>query len=216
MNIPAKQREFEELKSKVERLEAELQDARAAEPWQPTGFYAVYYATAGALLGVFGAAGALLVNVAGCVATGRHPLEWIRVHLTFPLGAEALRLTDAERNVAVIDDRMILVFGCCLYLATGMLLGIPFHLVISRYAREGSLRSRLAVASALALATWGVAFYGVLSWLQPLLFGGNWLTNPALLPWWVAAGTHVTYGWIMAILHPLGQFEAQPRATEKT
>jgi hypothetical protein len=53
---------------------------------------------------------------------------------------------------------------------------------------------------------WAIAFYGVLAWFQPMLLGGNWITDPAILPPWVAAGTHIVFGLTMALLYPLGQF----------
>jgi hypothetical protein len=216
VDIPAKQREFEELKAKVEALEDELLEAEAGARFQPAGFYGAYYATTGFLLGIFGAAAALLVNVIGAPAAGKHPLELIRVYLTFPLGEEALRLTDATRNVPAIDDGMILTFGCFLYLATGMILGVPFQLALSRIAGDGGLAKRLWVATVLSLAIWGIAFYGILSWLQPALFGGRWITDPHLLPPWVAAGTHLVFGWTMALVYPFGQFHTYHRVTEQS
>ena len=75
---------------------------------------------------------------------------------------------------------MILAFGCCLYLATGMLLGIPVYMALARFAAEGGLVKRLIVASVVSLLIWAVMFYGILSWLQPLLVEGdpgNWITN---------------------------------------
>ena len=98
---------------------------------------------------------------------------------------------------------VILAIGCCLYLATGMLLGIPVYLALTRFAAKGGLIARLAVASVVSLAIWGFNFYAVLSWLQPLLIGGdpgNWITNPSYLPWWVAAATHLVFGWTIALL----------------
>jgi hypothetical protein len=50
----------------------------------------------------------------------------------------------------------------------------------------------------LALAVWAINFYGVMSWLQPLLFGDRWITD--LIPWWVAAVTHLAFGWTVALL----------------
>lgn len=216
MDTPAKQREFEDLKAKVERLEEELLDTRAKdEHWRPTSFYGAYYATTGSMLGIFGAAAALLVNVIGAPLAGKHPLELIRVYLTFPMGEMALRLTDPARNVPAVEDGMILTFGCCLYFFTGMLLGIPFCLLLARFG-NGSLKKRLIVGSFAAIAVWLVGFYGVLAWLQPLLFGGNWIVDPARLPWWVAAGTHLVYGWTMALVYPLGQFVPYQIPTERT
>ena len=42
--------------------------------------------------------------------------------------------------------------------------------------------------------------------LQPVLFGGRWITDSSVLPPWVAAVTHVIFGWTMALLAPLGHF----------
>ncbi len=58
----------------------------------------------------------------------------------------------------------------------------------------------------LALLVWFVNFYLILNWLQPMLFGGRWITDPAVLPPWVAAVTHVIFGWAMVCLAPLGKF----------
>ena len=104
---------------------------------------------------------------------------------------------------------MILAIGCCLYLGTGMLLGIPVYMALARFAAQGGLVKRLIVASIVSLAIWAINFYGILSWLQPLLFGGdpgNWITNPTYLPWWVAAATHLVFGWTIALLYPLGEY----------
>ena len=68
--------------------------------------------------------------------------------------------------------------------------------------------SFLVWASAIAVAVWLVNFYVLLSWIQPLLFGGNWITStdPVYLPWWVALATHLVFGWTMALIYPWGLF----------
>ncbi len=114
---------------------------------------------------------------------------------------------------------MILAFGCCLFVGTGMLLGIPLQLVLSRFDGRAPVTRRLVIATGLGLGLWLFNFYAVLSWLQPLLFGGNWIVDPRYLPWWVAAGTHLVFAWTMALLSPLGQFvpyRAAPSAAEKS
>ena len=96
-----------------------------------------------------------------------------------------------------------------------MLLGIPVYLALTRFAAKGGIVMRLIVASIVSLAIWAINFYGILSWLQPLLIGGdpgNWITNPAYLPWWVAAATHLVFGWTIALLYPLGEFTPYRRA----
>jgi hypothetical protein len=206
VDFSTKHHEFEALKARVGQLEAELQDVEAQKPWQPTGTYPEYHATTGFLLGGIAAAAALLVNVIGAPIAGKHPLQLIRVYLTFPLGEQALALANPGAGDLAMSDGMILAFGCCLFVATGMLLGMPFQLVLSSCNGKSTAAKRLAIASGLALVLWLFNFYAVLSWLQPLLFGGNWIVDSNILPPWVAAGTHLVFGWTMALLSPLGQF----------
>ena len=102
--------------------------------WQPSGYYTAYYATAGFLLGSVGAMASLLFNIIGAPIAGKSPLELIRIYLTFPLGEQALLLAEPGRAGQTVSDGMILAFGCCLFLFTGMLLGIPFQLVLAKLA----------------------------------------------------------------------------------
>ena len=88
-----------------------------------------------------------------------------------------------------------------------MFLGIPFQIILTRFANGGGLPVRLAIASVIAIAIWLINFYLVLSWLQPMLFGGNWIVDPKHLPVWVAVLTHLVFGWTMAVVYPLGKFE---------
>lgn len=204
--LTAVQRELAELRARVAQLEAE---AGAGEPpsreWT-RGFYLTYYATAGFFLGMLAALASLLFNVAGSLVTGRHPLQLIRVYLTFGVGERALGLQLDK------DGGLTLIIGCCLYIATGMVLGILFQVVLSRLAAAESLVKRLLIASILALAVWLVNYYLLLSWIQPLLFGGNWILMQ--IPWPVAALTHLVFGWSMALLYPLGRFEPYRVQTE--
>jgi hypothetical protein len=216
MDLQARLQELEVLKARVDKLEAELTTAAARPGWRATEYYAAYYATAGFLLGSFGAMASLLFNVVGALAVGKNPVELIRVYLTFPLGEKALLLTEGSKVYAV-NDGVILAFGCCLYLGTGMLLGIPVYMALARFAADGGVLKRLVVAGAVSLVIWLINFYGILSWLQPLLIGGepgNWITNPTYLPWWVAAATHLVFGWTIAILYPLGVYRPYKRPTE--
>ena len=108
-----------------------------------------------------------------------------------------------------MGDGVILAIGCCLYLGTGMLLGIPVYLALTRFAARGGVIVRLLVATIVSLVIWAFNFYAILSWLQPLLVGGdpgNWITNPKFLPWWVAAATHVVFGWTIALLYSWGVY----------
>lgn len=200
MDQEALRRELETLQSRIRQLETEL--ASLDEPvaitspnWPPREFYAVYYAMAGAILGLAGAAVSLLFNVVGAVAVGKHPLALIQVYLTFPMGANALTM----------DSGLALAIGCCLYLFTGVVLGIPFSLVIYRWFANSSFATRAAVTTVLSLAIWMINFYGILSWLQPTLFGGRWIVDE--IPWYVGAATHLVFGWTVLLLLPFARFQ---------
>jgi hypothetical protein len=199
------------LRAEAARLQAEIEaDAfgRAAGEWARRGYYLTYYATTGFFLGMVAALVSLVFNIAGASIAGEDPLQLIRVYLTFGMGGRALD--------PAFDNGLALAMGCVLYIATGMLLGIVFQVVLSRWAAGSSLPGRLAWASGIAVAIWLVNFYGLLSWLQPLLFGGNWITStdPVYLPWWVALATHLVFGWTMAVIYPWGEFHPYRLQTE--
>jgi hypothetical protein len=209
MDETARRAELESLQARIRALEAEVAEEQAQHPWQATGYYGVYYATTGSLLGIFGAATSLLFNIVGSLVAGKDPLELIRTYLTFPLGEQALRLSTG--SLYAVSDGMILACGCMLYILTGMLLGIPVYMALARWAARASLWRRLIVASVIAIAIWLVNFYGVLSWLQPLLFRGDWIVR--IVPWWAAAATHMVFGCTIALLYPLGEYKPYRRVT---
>lgn len=204
----ARLQELAKLKERVRQLEAEL--TPASQPnWPPRRFYHTYYATSGGVLGGVAAAVSLLANVIGAPLAGKEPLELIRIYLTFPLGEKALEMS-AESGA------LILSLGCCLYIFTGMVLGVPLYWLMVRIAGDDApLVKRVVVAVILSLLLWLINFYLILNWLQPLLFGGNWITDPAILPPWVAAGTHALFGCVIALLHPWAQFTPYRRPTER-
>jgi hypothetical protein len=195
MDRSAKLAELHRVEGEAERIRAELYAETHPTAWAPKDYYTLFHILAGALLGLIGAGASLLFNVVGSLLVGQHPLEIIRIYLTFPLGEPAL----------TIDSGAALAMGCCLYLATGAVYGIAFHLIISRYFNTTAGNKRFIAATVLGLALWLVNYYGVLSWLQPMLFGGNWII--ALVPWWVAAVTHLVFAWTMLIIDQWGHFE---------
>lgn len=213
--IDQKRQALESLRQEVARLEADLAAVNADSQWQPGKFYGTYYATVGFMLGGVAAMASLLLNVIGSTIAGKHPLEIIRVYLTFPLGEQALKLASPQGSVYVIDDGMILALGCCLYIGTGMVLGALFHWVISLFALNSAAPVRVLWGTALAVAVWLVNYYLILAWLQPALFGGNWITDTKILPWWVALATHLAFGWTMALMAPFGAFIPYQRPTEQ-
>jgi hypothetical protein len=205
-SIESKQRELAELEARAHELASELADEQPVAPFQPKGYYTSYYATTGFMLGIFGAMSSLLFNVVGSALVGQHPLELIRVYLTFPLGDKALQL----------DSGLAIAVGCCLYLATGMLLGIPVYLALTWWTANSSLAKRMLVASLISILIWVVMYYGVLSWLQPALVDmkpENWIIRR--VPPWVALLTHLVFGWTIAVLYPLGDFTAYRRPMEQ-
>ncbi len=209
MSTDPKQRELEELRARVRRLETELAPGGKppVEQWQERGYYTAYYATTGFLLGGVAALVSLVFNIVGSLLFGNQPLELIRVYLTFPMGEKAL-------DFNAVDNGLILAIGCCLYIGTGMLYGMLFQLALTWLTPKVSFATRLVLVSALALALWLVNFYGILNWLQPLLFGGNWIVER--IPWWVAALTHLVFGWAMLLVYPLGRYQPYRLETNAT
>ncbi|ADV61153.1 hypothetical protein Isop_0560 [Isosphaera pallida ATCC 43644] len=202
--ISDKRRELEELRNRAAALERELAENPPA--WQATGYYFYYHASTGFLLGIFGSITSLLTSMLSSIAVGKNALELIRIYMTFPLGERALELTNPETQLYTVPDSLILIFGCCLYVAMGMLMGIPVYLFITWVAPKGNLVLRSVLGVLAALAIWGINFYGVLSWLQPTLFGGNWILDQSLLPWWVAAANHAVYGLTIGLMSRLGEY----------
>jgi hypothetical protein len=170
----------------------------ALRPLREPGYRMLRVAAAGLFIGVLAGCTSLVVNVIGSAlwptisGEAQHPLRLIQVYLTFPFGASALEQGSGAT----------LALGCVLYLGTGMLYGMLFELVLATLLPRAGLPARLAACSVLALVVWAVNFYGILIWLQPLLLGGRWIID--LVPWWVAAVTHLVFGWTVAVLYPLG------------
>jgi hypothetical protein len=172
--------------------------------WREPGYNAAHHAKAGLLVGGIAGCTSLVLNVIGSVlwpaisGHEQHPLRLIQVYLTFPLGESALQLNSGA----------LLALGCVLYLVTGMLYGVVFTLAISYILPRADLSVRLMACSVLSLALWVVNFYLLLSWLQPLLFGGRWIAQ--LIPWWVAMITHLVFGWTVAALYPAVTIRQEP------
>jgi hypothetical protein len=209
MDTVAKESELAELKHRVSELESQIAAEADYAPFRPSGYYAAYYATTGFMLGIFGAMASLLFNIIGSVLTGKHPLEIIRSYLSFPLGDRAFDLPPDQNG-------LMLAIGCCLYLATGMVLGIPLYLALTRWGAGKSMGVKFMIAMVVSLFIWVVNFYGILSWLQPEVIEmspENLIINR--VPWWVAAATHLVFGWTMVLVYPLGDFVPYRTVTEQ-
>jgi len=206
MDVESKRREIQELQARLAQLEHEVDGEQPVREWQATEFYTAYFATTGFMLGMIAAGASLLLNIVGSLFIGQHPLELIRVYLTFPLGDRALEL----------DSGLALAVGCTLYLGTGMLLGVPMYLVLSWLTPNSTFARRIGVVSVLSLAVWLVNYYGVLLWLQPTLVDmspDNLIVHR--VPMWVAALTHLVFGWTLALVYPLGAYVPYRPETEK-
>jgi hypothetical protein len=192
--------ELQGLRRRVEELEREVSTLSGRAIWTPPTYYAAWEMLGGMVLGLVGAAASLLFNIIGASLVGKHPLELIRVYLTFPLGESALQ----------IENGFALAAGVCLYLGTGMIGGIPVHMILGRFFKHSPFRTRFVVATVLGLGVWLVNFYGLLSWIQPWLIGGNWIVEMVPIP--VAAATHVIFAWTMLLVHRWGEFVPHERA----
>jgi hypothetical protein len=165
--------------------------------WQPEGYYLWYHLTAGFINGGLAAGISLMFNLIGAAIVGLFPLQLIRVYLTFPLGEKALEL----------NSGLALGVGCLLYVGTGHLYGMIFHYIFSRYYNEKTIQQRFIAATAMGLVLWLINFYAILSWLQPMLFGGNWIISE--IPFYIAALTHLVFAWSVMLLSEIGMFDTQ-------
>ncbi len=195
MNSESKQAELQQLRDRVTALESEIASLpESPTSWQPDTYYTTYHILAGLVLGLIAAASSLLFNVVGSAMVGKHPLQLIKIYLTFPLGEKALEL----------ESGFALAAGCCLYLGTGMFGGIPFHLILSRYFAHASIGIRFLVTSVLAIGVWLINYYGLIAWLQPALIGGNWIIDQ--VPILIAVITHLVFGWTILLFDHWGSF----------
>jgi len=177
----------------IRKLRAEEAETRSV--WPPPGYYLLWHVVIGMMLGGIGAMVSLLANALGAPIFGERSLQLIRVYLTFPMGQRALEA----------DAGLVVFVGCSLYLATGALFGIAFHLVMSTVFVTASTARRFLVSTLFGLALWVVNFYLILSWLQPMLQGDNWIVR--MVPFWVAALTHLAFAWTMFLGEFWGKFE---------
>ena len=81
-----------------------------------------------------------------------------------------------------------------------MLLGIPVYLALTRFAPTGRAVAAAAWSRAsCSLAIWAVNFYA-----HPVVASAAAVRRPldldqrSYLPWWVAAATHLVFGWTIA------------------
>jgi hypothetical protein len=164
---------------------------------QEPEFDVIRHVRIGLLLGAVAGCTSLMLNVIGSTlwpsigGTEQHPLRLIQVFLTFPLGQSALEL----------NSGYVIALGCVLYLVTGAVYGALLVPAMSDVIPRAGVWPRLGAGATAGLVLWAVNFYLLLTWLQPILFGGQWIYQ--LVPWWVAALTHVAFGCTIALLYPV-------------
>jgi hypothetical protein len=142
--------------------------------------------TVGFAAGFLGAITSLAWNIAGAAALGVEPLRLLRIYATIIEGPTAL------------DSRAdFFVFAFLLHLAVGGILGAVF-VIAARKLCCARLARYVWTGIGYGIAVWLINFYGVLSWLQPLLHGKAFIL--AEIPMAVAALTHISYGLTVAVV----------------
>lgn len=195
MDASTRNRLIRDHRSAIEELESSQgSNGQGGEAQSPPEFYLLWHVLIGMMLGAIAALVSLLVNLLGAPLFNEDAFQLIRIYLTFPMGAEALQ---AERG-------LVLFVGCVLYLLTGALYGLIFHLLWEIFLRRLSRMRQFLVAVLAGLGLWVVNFYLILSWLQPLLLGGNWIVD--LVPIWVGALTHLAFTGSLAVCEIWGDF----------
>jgi hypothetical protein len=87
-------------------------------------------------------------------------------------------------------------------------------MILGRFFKDASGMVRFLAVTVLGIGVWLVNFYGILSWLQPMLIGGRWILDN--IPVYVAVSTHLVFAWTMLAVHRLGQFVPyETRFTER-
>jgi len=191
-------RQIEQQRATLLGLESRLlESAERPQPvaagWPPKGFYLTYYVVAGLLIGILGSLTSFICNVLGSLVLEQDPLLFLRVYGTVFLGEKAM----------VTDDLNFFMLVAVVHFSIGAAAGALFHVLVNFYTPErATLHVVLGVLYGLLM--WIVNFYVAIPWLQRDVFGHAYVLQ--LMPWWVAALTHVVYGLTLGVLQPLGRF----------
>jgi hypothetical protein len=142
--------------------------------------------TMGSVAGFLGAITCLMCNIAGALVLGVEPLRLLRIYATILEGRRALDISHADFFIAAFT----------LHLVTGILFGTLFALGVPKFC--AGLQRYILAGAGYGIALWLVNFYGILSWLQPLLHGSAFILTE--IPIAVAGLTHVSYGLTVALV----------------
>jgi signal transduction histidine kinase/CheY-like chemotaxis protein len=179
--------EIERHRRSITELEARL----SGEIRVPTGFYLTFYILAGMVVGVMGGLTSFIFNMVGSLIIAQDPMAILRAFGTFFIGADAL--TTLNLNFLIL---VLLV-----YLSGGAVAGAAFQVMVSRYFADRPLVYKILLAGAYGLGLWIINFYGIISWLQPLLVGKAYILE--MMPFWVAASTNLVFGLTLGLLQPI-------------
>ena len=179
--------EIERHRQAIADLEASLSEVKR---W-PVGFYLTFYVVAGMVLGIMGALTSFIFNIVGSLIVAQDPMKILRVLGTFIIGPEAL--TTQNLN--------FLMFVLIFHFSVGAVAGAVFQVMVSRYFSDRPLGHKILLSGAFGLALWIISFYGIISWLQPLLVGKAYILE--MMPLSVAASTHLVYGLTLGVLQPI-------------
>jgi hypothetical protein len=200
MDVSRLQDEVKQQRQSLEELEQKLSklSGKPEKSWYRSGFYTSYYVIAGLILGALAAWVALAFNVLGAWISFGDPFRLLRVYATFFGGASIL---DGKQ------DGIAILLALILHSATGAVVGAPIHVIFSRFVVGLNLQKRILAGIGLGIVMWLVNFYGILSWLQPMVSGGQQIINE--IPMWVAALTHICFTLTMLMLQPYWAFDPQ-------
>ena len=164
----------------------------SAVEWLETRTYvsrqwrAMYFGTIGAVAGFLGSLAMIAADILAAQVMGKPPFMMLRVYATLRDGAGALSLSDWTSFLSAF----------VMHLALGSALGAIFALSFSGRARYQSAGHYLSAGLVFGLSIWIINFYLLLSWIQPLINGREYILSN--IPWWVAAITHALYGLTLA------------------
>jgi hypothetical protein len=142
--------------------------------------------TVGSVAGFLGAIASLICNIAGAFVLGVEPLRLLRIYATILEGRRALDISRDYFFIAAFTLNNV----------TGILFGTIFALGARKFC--AGLQSYILAGAGYGIAIWLVNFYGILSWLQPLLHGSAFILTE--IPIAVAVLTHVSYGLTVALV----------------
>jgi len=186
---------IEQHRQAISSLEQELVRHQSSPAvWPPPGFYATYYLVAGLMLGTMGAINSFLFNLVGSFIVNQDPMLILRVLGTFFIG----------KNALTTPDMTFLMLVMLTHLAVGAVAGAIFHLLLNLFFPRLAGLVLLLASAGFGILLWVVTFYGVISWLQPILVGQAYILQ--MMPVWVALLTHVVYGLTLGLLQPMGKF----------